>query len=41
VLAEVGTAELVAPLRAVRLRFANDPYITFAADVALERIETA
>jgi HEAT repeat protein len=41
VLAEVGTAELAAPLRAARARFADDPYISFAADLALERIEAA
>jgi HEAT repeat protein len=41
VLAEVGNADLVAPLRTARLRFADDPFITFAADVALDRIEAA
>jgi HEAT repeat protein len=40
VLAEVGNPELAAPLRATRARFADDPYIAFAADVALERIES-
>jgi HEAT repeat protein len=41
VLAEVGTPDLAAPLRTARQRFADDPYITFAADVALERIGAA
>jgi HEAT repeat protein len=41
ILAEVGNAELLAPLRTARLRFADDPFITFAADVALDRIEAA
>jgi len=41
VLAEVGDAELTAPLRQARQRFASDPYIVFAADVALGRIEAA
>jgi HEAT repeat protein len=41
VLAEVGNRELAAPLRATRARFADDPYIAFAADVALERIASS
>ncbi len=41
VLAEVGNRSLAEPLRAVRLRFADDPFIGFAAEVALERIEAA
>jgi HEAT repeat protein len=39
VLAEVGNRSLIEPLRAVRLRFADDPFISFAANLALERIE--
>jgi HEAT repeat protein len=41
VLAEVGTTELAEPLRKARQRFAEHPYIAFAADLALERIEAA
>jgi HEAT repeat protein len=41
VLAEVGGRELAAPLRETRRRFADDPFISFAADLALERIEAA
>jgi HEAT repeat protein len=41
VLAEVGNADLLPPLRAARARFAEDAFITFAADVAIERIEAA
>ncbi len=41
VLAEVGNPELLPALRAARERFADDPFITFAADVALERSEAA
>ena len=40
VLAEVGTPDSLGPLRVARERFADDPFITFAADVALERIES-
>lgn len=39
VLAEVGEPEHVAALRAARQRFAQDPFIGFAADVAIARIE--
>ena len=39
VLAEVGNRELAPHLRAARARFADDPYIAFAAGLALERIE--
>lgn len=41
VLAEVGTPEMREPLRAVRQRFASDPFIGFAVDLALQRIESA
>ncbi|MDZ7854752.1 HEAT repeat domain-containing protein [Sphaerotilus sp.] len=40
VLAEVGEPEHVAALRAARQRFAQDPFIGFAADVAIARIES-
>ena len=39
VLAEVGGPEALEALRAARTRFAADPFIVFAADLALERIE--
>jgi HEAT repeat protein len=39
VLAEVGGPALAAPLRDARARFADDPFIAFAADLALERID--
>jgi HEAT repeat protein len=39
VLAEVGGRDNLPALHATRARFADDPYIAFAADVALERIE--
>jgi HEAT repeat protein len=38
VLVEVGGPELRPVLEQTRARFADDPYIVFAADVALERI---
>lgn len=41
VLAEVGGADTVPALQAVRARFADDPYIGFSADLVAERIETA
>ena len=41
VLAEVGNTDLVEPLRQVRQRFASDPFIAFAVDMALARIEPA
>ncbi len=37
-LSEVGSAAAVAPLEALKLRFAGEPYIQFAADLALRRI---
>jgi HEAT repeat protein len=39
VLAEVGGPELAAPLRQTLARFAGEPYITFAAELVLQRIE--
>lgn len=41
VLAEVGEPEHVAALRNARQRFAQDPFIGFAADVAIARIESS
>jgi HEAT repeat protein len=41
VLAEVGAPEHVAPLRAATQRFASDPFIAFAADLAAQRIQAA
>lgn len=41
VLGEVGTAEALPALRAVRERFAADPFTCFAAQLAMERIEAA
>jgi HEAT repeat protein len=41
VLAEVGQPEALPALQATRQRFADDPYIRFAADLAIERIEAA
>lgn len=38
VLAEVGGREMLEPLQRVRARFADDPFIAFAAGIALERI---
>lgn len=40
VLTEVGQPEHVAALRATRQRFAQDPFIGFAADMAIARIES-
>lgn len=40
VLAEVGAPEHTAGLRAAQQRFASDPFIGFAVDMAVERIET-
>lgn len=39
VLAEVGGPELAQPLRQTMARFADEPYITFAAELVLQRIE--
>lgn len=39
VLAEVGGREVQEDLRTARRRFNDDPFIVFAADLALERIE--
>ena len=41
VLAEVGEPEHVAALHNARQRFAQDPFIGFAADVAIARIESS
>jgi HEAT repeat protein len=41
VLAEVGTAQALPALHAVRQRFADSPFIGFAADIAIGRIEQA
>ncbi|WP_157271788.1 HEAT repeat domain-containing protein [Azohydromonas aeria] len=41
VLGEVGTAEALPALRAVRERFAADTFTCFAATLAMERIEAA
>jgi HEAT repeat protein len=41
VLAEVGQPEALPALQATRRRFADDAYIAFAADLAIERIESA
>lgn len=41
VLAEVGAPEHVKPLRQATRRFADDPFIGFAADMAAQRIEAA
>ncbi|MBX3602146.1 MAG: HEAT repeat domain-containing protein [Rubrivivax sp.] len=40
VLAEVGGPELAGPLRRTLARFAGEPYIRFAAELALQRIES-
>lgn len=40
VVAEVGTPEAVPALQAAVQRFAQDPFLGFAADVAIERIES-
>ena len=37
---EVGGRELLEDLRSARIRFHDDPYIAFAADLALARIES-
>jgi HEAT repeat protein len=37
-LSEVGSEAAIAPLEALKLRFAGEPYIVFAADLALRRI---
>jgi hypothetical protein len=39
VLAETGQPEHVAALRAVRQRFSHDPFVGFAADMVIARIE--
>ncbi|WKB56098.1 HEAT repeat domain-containing protein [Eleftheria terrae] len=41
VLAEIGTPDSLGALVAARRRFADDPYIGFAADLAQSRIEAA
>jgi HEAT repeat protein len=41
VLAEAGQPEHVAALRNARQRFAQDPFIGFAADVAIARIASS
>lgn len=41
VLTEVGGPDVLAALRAARARFADDPYIVFSVDLAIERIESA
>lgn len=41
VLAELGAPEHVAPLRAASRRFADDPFIAFAADMAAQRMQAA
>jgi HEAT repeat protein len=41
VLAEVGQPGHLEALRAARRRFADDPFLTFALDVAIERIEAS
>ncbi|MFP8968362.1 HEAT repeat domain-containing protein [Pokkaliibacter sp. CJK22405] len=38
-LGEVGSFEAVEPLQELKARFADEPYIQFAADLALRRIE--
>lgn len=40
VLAEVGTPAIVPALQRAVLRFPEDPFLQFAADVAIERIES-
>ncbi len=37
-LGEVGSADSLASLEALKARFSNEPYIQFAADVAIKRI---
>jgi len=41
VLAEVGTPEALPALKLARQRFADDAFIGFAADLAVQRIEAA
>jgi HEAT repeat protein len=41
VLAEVGSAEALPALKQARIRFADDPFIGFAADLAEQRIEAS
>ncbi len=41
VLSEVGSAESLPELKEARRRFADDPYITFSVDLAVERIGSA
>lgn len=41
VLAEVGGPAHVAALRAAKARFDHDPFIGFAADIAVDRVEAA
>jgi HEAT repeat protein len=35
---EVGTEELLAPLTTLHVRFADEPFLTFAIDIARDRI---
>ena len=39
VLSEVGTASAREPMQQVKARFADEPYIQFAADLALNRVQ--
>ena len=41
VLAEVGSPTHVAALRGARLKFDHDPFIGFAVDIAIDRVEAA
>ena len=41
VMAETGQPEHIEALRETRRRFADDPFIGFAADVAIERIRAS
>ena len=41
VMTEVGDAQDLPMLRALSTRFDNDPFVGFAADMAIERIEAA
>lgn len=38
-LGELGSQQALAPLRLLKQRFADEPYISFAADLAIKRIE--
>ena len=38
-LAEVGTSDMVPDLQAIKLRFPEEPYLSFAVDTAIRRIE--